>query len=741
MQGALSAASRRALSALALALATHPASALEMGEIEVRSALGEALDARVPLVPADGESFDASCFTLLRGSDAAAPTLGEGILTIDLNTDGPALRIRSTARIFEPAIAVHLRFACAGQSAQREGRFAVLLDPRPGSQIVTDIPTIAATMHAAPGDTLASFANRVFPNERGARAQYLRALREANPAFVKQGDNEPLPEGAAVALPDLRTYARSASSTPRARAARTAVAPKQAVPKAAAAARPVEQRPAPVPRPREQKAADSKPDPRQLEARRTAQPHTGTPFVLRLSSADVDMSRSRGIDDRMRAQLRERFLVLDADDQVAALLSLRNSVRQLESRVAELQLKLATAAPALAQSAPAQAKAGPAPKAEPPARMVPKVEVPPSLPSTVDQPKAEVAIAEAPKVAAAPVGSGKVELAKTEVAKVDAATAEAPKVETPKVEAAKVEAPKPAPASPRPTAPPASDSRVDGVPNAWLIGGVAGLLLLLAALALWSSRRRERNLADDSDHRADPRDQLRPAERAFDDDDALTAVAAESGLAARPALASDAGLSTRLPENSRELRRRYIEERFPEIANRTLILEDPASVVKAARLYYEDGALMRAVELLQFCIEDNPQEVRTWLALFEIFRLERLSGEFADLARRFHHHHSNTGYWRKVQYFGREIDPDNLLYREDTINTLETIAPAQARQIAAANFDPIAENWLDAPMDFENEVLANELRQALMAQANLSEGDLIPNPMPALRNVEMFTVA
>jgi len=58
-----------------------------------------------------------------------------------------------------------------------------------------------------------------------------------------------------------------------------------------------------------------------------------------------------------------------------------------------------------------------------------------------------------------------------------------------------------------------------------------------------------------------------------------------------------------------------------------------------------------------------------------------------------------------------------------------------------ATFDPIAENWLGAPMDFENEVLANDLRKAVMAEAGITDGDLLPNPMPALRNVEMFTVA
>ena len=53
----------------------------------------------------------------------------------------------------------------------------------------------------------------------------------------------------------------------------------------------------------------------------------------------------------------------------------------------------------------------------------------------------------------------------------------------------------------------------------------------------------------------------------------------------------------------------------------------------------------------------------------------------------------------------------------------------------------MAENWLGMPMDFQNEVLANELRKMLMSGAGLNEQDLVPNPMPALRNIEMFSVA
>jgi pilus assembly protein FimV len=167
-------------------------------------------------------------------------------------------------------------------------------------------------------------------------------------------------------------------------------------------------------------------------------------------------------------------------------------------------------------------------------------------------------------------------------------------------------------------------------------------------------------------------------------------------------------------------------------------------VVKGARLFYEDGAVSRAMELLHFAIEHDPSAVKPWLALFEILRLERRASDYAQLAGRFRERHGDTEHWPKVRHFGHEIDPGNALFARTPVDTLKTIGPREAKRLAAGaadGFDPIAENWLDAPMDFENDVLANDLRKALMSAAGLGERDLEPDPMPALRKVEMFTVA
>jgi hypothetical protein len=474
--------------------------------------------------------------------------------------------------------------------------------------------------------------------------------------------------------------------------------------------------------------------------------------VLRLSSTEVDLSRSRSIDDRMRAQLRERQMILDQDDQVAALLELRHSVKQLESKVAELQLKLSgmpssfppprtTAEPpkttATADRPAADAAATKAAVAPPPTPS--KIEPPKEVPA----PKVEAPAPTPPKVEAAKVEPAPVKVEAPPTAKVEAPPA---KVEEPSTPAARTEAPAVKPQD-RPI------PRRTVSEQEWIRYGlwVLAVLLLFGATylgwRLWMRRREEAAYEDEEVEQEAPTppapsdDQIVVADEHIAEPDAAAAAKPEFTKDGRRIIDADVELPTRLGNDSEDLRRRYIEERFPEITKGAIQLDDAGSVVKGARLFYEDGAIARAVELLQFAIERNPAEVRPWLALFEIFRLERLTGEFAALAQRFRDAHGASPYWPKVQYFGREIDPSNALYQQPPIDRFETIGPAQARRIAADNFDPIAENWLGAPMDFENEVLANDLRKAVMAEAGIVEGDLLPNPMPALRNVEMFTVA
>ena len=756
-------------------LASTGAGAMALGEPVVRSALGEPLDARIPITLAPGESMNPSCFSLVREADAPVPQLTAAIVSIERSAGSARLRIVSRAVMQEPAVALSVRASCAGLAAEYRRDFALTLDPRGKAPASARSPVtpmaIAATLIARIGDTLESIARAIFPDSRRARESYIDAMREANPALAPLGEREPIPVDTPIALPDLRTFAQHhpakrtqlASSESHESHAAAAAQPKaEQAPRGAPRAEPTARaQPKPAPPPvaerkssrmpavpaapaaREEKAAVAK-----SATPSSARARGGGTFQLKLSSGEVDLSPMRGMDERKRAALRERQMVLDVDDQVAAVLELRHSVKQLQSQVAELQLKLAgmpsafpppkpaapkteapkTEAPRAPTGTPQPPIVAAAPKIEPPpppkiqsAPPAPKIEPPPAAPKLEPPPPPKTETAPAPKE---PV----------------AAKVTAPKVAAPKVAA---------PTTPEPAR--SSASYIPSIPeDGWLRYAlwVVAIAMLALALVLVVRLVRRRRTAAESEEDQLPRapadepivvaDEVPPA-------DAGIAAAVQEPIPADAGrmIASDSELATRLPDGDVDAtRRRYIEERFPEVATGAIVLDDPASVIKAARLFYEDGALARAVELLQLAIDRKPEEAKTWLALFEIFRLERLSGEYGELARRFKEQHGGSVHWRKVQFFGREIDPGNKLFQDERIANFETIGPSEARRMAAeANVDPITENWLNAPMDFQNEVLANELRRGLMAQAGLNENDLVPNPMPALRNIEMFTVA
>jgi hypothetical protein len=73
----------------------------------------------------------------------------------------------------------------------------------------------------------------------------------------------------------------------------------------------------------------------------------------------------------------------------------------------------------------------------------------------------------------------------------------------------------------------------------------------------------------------------------------------------------------------------------------------------------------------------------------------------------------------KVQYFGREIDPGNELYQAFKARDHR---PRGARLAPPRASTRSPRTGCNAPMDFENEVLANDLRKSLLAGAASPSG-------------------
>src|SRR5689334_4846716 len=87
--------------AAVLALAPGAVGAIALGEPQVRSALGEPLDARIPVTLAPGESIQPSCFSLVRDEAAAGPQLTAARISVERSAGGARLRIQSRAPLEE----------------------------------------------------------------------------------------------------------------------------------------------------------------------------------------------------------------------------------------------------------------------------------------------------------------------------------------------------------------------------------------------------------------------------------------------------------------------------------------------------------------------------------------------------------------------------------------------------------------------------------------------------------------
>ena len=115
-----------AVGALLLA-ASLPASALTIGDIEVKSAYGERFDARIPLTLQAGEDLSQACLrldtTVVAGS--SVPTLVDYTLTLEPVAAGKsAVRLTTVKALTEPAVRINLVIRC-GQKTSSSREFVV----------------------------------------------------------------------------------------------------------------------------------------------------------------------------------------------------------------------------------------------------------------------------------------------------------------------------------------------------------------------------------------------------------------------------------------------------------------------------------------------------------------------------------------------------------------------------------------------------------------------------------------
>jgi hypothetical protein len=180
-------------------------------------------------------------------------------------------------------------------------------------------------------------------------------------------------------------------------------------------------------------------------------------------------------------------------------------------------------------------------------------------------------------------------------------------------------------------------------------------------------------------------------------------------------------------DDERVRRLQYMQQRYPELRQNTVSLDDPDTIINAARNYLEDtvghastpihgtSGIDRASELLGFALAERPQEIRYWLAQFEVFRIGGMASQYAELASQFHILFNQSGEWSQVKLFGRELSPTNPLFAAN---------PSDRPTSALSNAE--GKNWLNQlslPAPDARRDLAVALRQSLLSRAR-AEGEV-----------------
>lgn len=158
---------------------------------------------------------------------------------------------------------------------------------------------------------------------------------------------------------------------------------------------------------------------------------------------------------------------------------------------------------------------------------------------------------------------------------------------------------------------------------------------------------------------------------------------------------------------TRRIRDRYIGARFPGAVRGEADLENAERVVKSARLYFEDGRLDHALELLDMAIEQDSKVRSLWLAELEILYLASDAARFVQCARAFRALNQACDEWPEVCRLGRALVPAERLFGDKR-------GPRNHEHYGPW---PDLPNWIQANWDLTAEVLAADFHRLLKQRA------------------------
>lgn len=94
------------------------------------------------------------------------------------------------------------------------------------------------------------------------------------------------------------------------------------------------------------------------------------------------------------------------------------------------------------------------------------------------------------------------------------------------------------------------------------------------------------------------------------------------------------------------------------------VTDDETSGLETAQFYLARGDTLRALELLQQLLEEDPQDVERWLMLFRVYRQQGMKSDYVQLAQKFRTQAPPPGDddWELVRSIGYKLAPESPLF-------------------------------------------------------------------------------
>lgn len=198
------------------------AGAVEFAPLLLRSSIGEPLLAEVGVRAEDGERLSSTCFRAYAPPGSAGLATGDLHLRFEGDPSAGRLIASGTLPLAEPAAVLGIEAQCGrGRTWREMPLFAMPRDsgPRDARSAALRVAEDGAWIVVA-GESPASLARVLYPDDANARRRLIAALADANPGLEIAGNATlPLPAGTRLRMPDWRALGQAPTEGASARRA------------------------------------------------------------------------------------------------------------------------------------------------------------------------------------------------------------------------------------------------------------------------------------------------------------------------------------------------------------------------------------------------------------------------------------------------------------------------------------------------------------------------------------------